>query len=578
VASESARKRHGQHYTPANLAAFLARRAVRASTWPGAVRVLDPACGDGELLLAAYRALGAGSTVSGGSAPPRLVGFDLDGAAIDQARRRFAKLGIEAELDCVDFLAVVDQLPPRSTDLLITNPPYVRTQVLGAQLSADLATRFGLSGRVDLTHPFVAAIPRILTGAGVLGLLCSNRFLTTRAGQNVRSTMNACFDLVELYDLGDTRLFDAAVLPAIVVARPRAEPQSQPQSQPAPAADRIGDRPSPAGPPVAGPVGTRFVSVYETPGATPTTQQSIIQALAGSAGAVVGHGRRVFTVTVGRLDRGEREAGPWRLAHAGNARWHGVAARSRGLTIGDLAKIHVGIKTTADPIFIRADWHRLDDPVRPEPELLLPLLTHRELDRWRQPAPPALRVLYPYDLTTARRRLVDMSRFPRSMNYLAQYADRLAGRRYLTAAGREWYEIWVPQQPAVWAHPKIVFPDISDRARFAVDRSGAVVNGDCYWMSVTERLTEELAYLVVAVANSSFGLRFYDAVCGNRLYAGRRRWITQYVGLFPVPPPAAPAAARIVAAARQLENAPVGQRAELEARLDSLVDAAFADA
>ena len=55
------RKRHGVHYTPARLADFLAEQTVRQFEVreKQAIRILDPACGDGELLLALIEALPA---------------------------------------------------------------------------------------------------------------------------------------------------------------------------------------------------------------------------------------------------------------------------------------------------------------------------------------------------------------------------------------------------------------------------------------------------------------------------------------------------------------------------------------
>jgi hypothetical protein len=40
---------------------------------------------------------------------------------------------------------------------------------------------------------------------------------------------------------------------------------------------------------------------------------------------------------------------------------------------------------------------------------------------------------------------------------------------------------------------------------------------------------------MLAVANSSFILKFYDVVFHNKLYAGRRRFMSQYVSRFPLP-------------------------------------------
>ncbi len=530
------RKRYGVHYTPAPLAAFLAERAAATlAESPGTgrcrpLRVLDPACGDGELLLAAGAALGPGT---------ELVGYDRDPAAAAAAAARLAAR--PATVHAADFLAA--DLPPGGFDLIITNPPYVRTQVLGAERSAALSARLGLRGRVDLTHAFVAVSRRLLTDGGVLALLCANRFLFTRAGANVRAALLADYRLHELYDLGDTRLFGAAVLPAIVVAS-------------------------------AGPARTpaRYVRAYQTGG---PPGGDLYGALRAPGGARAGVGGRAVTVTVGELDAGADPAEPWRQRTAESDAWRARVEARTWRRFGDLARIRVGIKSTADAVFVRDDWESLPEHARPEPELLLPLLTHRNVTAWAPPTDPATRVLYPYDLSQDRRRVLDLRAYPRTRSYLDLYAPRLRGRQYVVAAGREWYELWVPQRPALWRTPKVVFPDISVGGRFAIDRSGAVVNGDCYWFTVDELPGEDVALLMIGVANSAFGARFYDRTCGNQLYAGRRRWITQYVERFPVPDPSTPAARRVVEVARKLCEPGAGDQPDLRTLLDEAVDAAF---
>ena len=189
--------------------------------------MLDPACGEGELLAAIARI-----------APPRiqkltLVGVDRDDAVVDRARAALGALGLHVELMVGDFLEVasVDQLalsddvqrldlePERGFDVVVSNPPYVRTQVLGARTAQVLAERFQLSGRVDLYQAFVRAMAPSLRIGGVLGLLCSNRFLSVQAGASLRGFLSRQLELREIFDLGDTKLFRAAVLPAIVIAR-----------------------------------------------------------------------------------------------------------------------------------------------------------------------------------------------------------------------------------------------------------------------------------------------------------------------------------------------------------------------
>ncbi len=543
---EGVRKRHGRHYTPERLARFLAERVAEHVAPRGEVRVLDPACGDGELLLAVGRVLAERFP----GIPLRLTGFDLDAEAVRVARTRGE--GLEIDWHAGDFLTAAEDLAPAGFDVVITNPPYVRTQQLGSAAAQLLARRYGLTGRIDLTHPFVASVPRLLRPGGVLGLLCANRFLTTKAGTNLRALLRSELAPVELYDLGDTRLFEAAVLPAITIAL-RA--------------------------PAAAPC--RYVSAYEldTPRTTSTTD--LYTALTAPSGTVITHSGRTIAIEIGTLadDLTPAPSGatprpdatvPWRMSHPGVDGWLRRVAEGTWRTFGEVVRIRVGIKTTADRVFISDRWEEREP--RPEAELLFDLLTHHDLAPWRITRSHPTRVLYPYDVTRARRTPVDLGEFPAAAAYLAEHKDTLAARGYVTAGGREWFEIWVPQRPHLWSRPKLVFPDISVRPRFALDRSGAIVNGDCYWISLPDLGADTLAYLLMGVANSTLGLRFYDAVCGNRLYAGRRRWITQYVGRLPLPDPATPAAAALTELVRTFVD---GAAEPDPALLDERVAAAF---
>jgi hypothetical protein len=105
TADAKERKAHGIHYTPPRLAAYLAHQVVSALVTRqggnGRVSILDPACGDGELL----RAIAA-------AAPPSLkarlalAGFDTDREALTQAGLRLTETGVASvDLRCVDFLS-----------------------------------------------------------------------------------------------------------------------------------------------------------------------------------------------------------------------------------------------------------------------------------------------------------------------------------------------------------------------------------------------------------------------------------------------------------------------------------------
>jgi len=564
-------KANGVHYTPPALADFLAAVTLEAlGDLSTTVRVLDPACGDGALLNAFVNRLPAKMRRR-----VALHGYETDAQAIETARHVLTHAGArEVHLTQLDFLSVrgVEARPRHRQlslldqgatdgvtdrfDAVIANPPYVRTQVLGAARSQELAKRFGLSGRVDLYQAFTKAMARVLKPGGVLGLLTSNRFLTVRSGAALRHLLRTEFELASIYDLGDTKLFSAAVLPVIVVAK-----------------RQVGSQPF---------ASCRFDRVYacrsdEASTAVRRSFPSVLDALKDRSV------RGVFTTENGsfKIERGVLQAGKndevWSLTTPDYQEWLSCVRARRACTFEDVAHIRVGIKTTADKVFIRDDWDTLAPRTRPEDELLRPLITDSDAGRWKPVRQCGkLRVLYPHTVHSGRRAPVELADYPRARAYLEAHRERLSRRKYVLEAGRRWYEIWVPHDPSDWAQPKIVFPDIAEEPRFFLDSSQGIVNGNCYWITLRPGCHADWLLLVLAVANSSFITRYYDLAFHNKLYAGRRRFMTQYVQRFPLPDRSLPRSKKIIALVRRLvDERDHTERGDWEAATDALVWESF---
>jgi hypothetical protein len=83
---------------------------------------------------------------------------------------------------------------------------------------------------------------------------------------------------------------------------------------------------------------------------------------------------------------------------------------------------------------------------------------------------------------------------------------------------------------------------------------------------------QDLLWLALAVANSSFIETFYDHRFNNKLYAGRRRYITQYVELFPLPNPKCDEAMAIIDLAKIIHaKTPSTEADQLAADLDTRI-------
>jgi hypothetical protein len=185
-------------------------------------------------------------------------------------------------------------------------------------------------------------------------------------------------------------------------------------------------------------------------------------------------------------------------------------------------------------------------------------------------------VIYPHEVKDGVRKAIDLAKFPIVKKYLESHKKQLASRTYIAESNRNWFEIWVPHNPDAWKQPKLVFRDISEKPVFWMDLSGSVVNGDCYWLSLSDKKESDLLWLALAVANSSFIEEFYDHSFNNKLYSGRRRFITQYVENFPLPNPDLKISKEIVVIARQMYKiSPSAKTNDLEAKLNSRVYMAF---
>ena len=530
------KKSHGEIYTPRGLSDFVADKIVQAArSLPTnrPVRILDPAVGHGVLLSSLLDRLARQPDLY-----VHAMGFDTNGDAL-----RFAKSKMESQFPKFqlafreeNFLEFIDHefgpdgsqslfswANPERFDLIIANPPYVRTQVLGTAQAQRLSKRFDLSGRVDLYHAFILGIANVLQPEGVAGVIVSNRFMTTKSGAAVRRGLLQGFEVQHVWDLGDTKLFDAAVLPSVVLF---AGPETAKQGVP------------------------KFTSIYETSMTANCYTADPISALNLEGVVEISDGRR-FNVRQGQLNNGGAVDGVWRGSNAKIDGWLNTVARHTWATFGDVGKVRVGVKTCADKTFIRTDWARM--PSHLQPELLKPLTNHRVARRFRAKteATPT-QILYPHATLDGKRRAVDLRHFPRSRAYLESHRAKLESRQYVLDAGRNWYEIWVPQNPEAWIQPKLVFRDIVDQPTFWIDLNGSIINGDCYWMVCKDPNMEDLLWLAAAVGNSTFIEEFYDRRFSNKLYSGRRRFITQYVKEFPLPDPSSALGRAIIALTKRI--------------------------
>ena len=542
-------KDSGATFTPHLLADYLARLISEHIKEGTSLSVLDPSCGEGALLCAAHRIMGNIIT--------EYVGYDTDAEYLEKSDILLQSHDILASLHNEDFLSSVS-LPGElfespindSTDIVIANPPYVRTQHLGTKIAQIIAKKFNLSGRVDLYYPFIIGMTQALKSGGILGVITSNRYISNKSGADIREFLRRNYDILSVVDLGDTKLFNAAVLPAIFIGRKKTDPTQSTKN-------------------------CHCLQVYKTEPITPCKfAESIYDVLTCQEPGIYCVGDNCYELKEGKIHFPDDIKGCWEFTDDADQEWINTIRNSTAFYVGDKFKVKVGIKSCADNVFLNGNWDAEDSI--PEDVLMRKMISQDNIVRWRCDIDSCAKVLYPHYEHEGKKAVFDIEKFPLAKQYLQKHQKQLSSREYLIKAGRNWYELWVPQDARLWKYPKIVFPDISVSARFSYDDTGAIVNGNCYWITSESKEDINLLLLIEGVANSELMERYHSLCFNNKLYSGRKRYLSQYIEKYPIPNPNSVYSKEIIALVKELNASNSDDNIYgLESKINSLVYQAF---
>ncbi len=544
-------KSNGVVYTPKGLADFVAKKIIKYfdsfNTVTNNLRILDPSVGDGVLILSVLENLNLERFEK-----IEVFAFDIDDSSFLDIERIISERydNVDITLRSQDFLEYyVERDGTEDFDLIIANPPYVRNQVLGSDKSQKLSKIFDTKGKVDIYYIFMLALSNLLSEFGFMATITSNRFLSIKSGKVVRDYLLDNLDIKEIYDLGDTKLFEGiAVLPALVFSQNKTlSCQKDPT----------------------------FKTIYETTVDEDTETKvldSIFDILNLNDSGVFSTNGRFYDCKIGSLEIDGSKDAVWTISNKETRDWLSTVEKNTWKRFKDISKTRVGVKSTADKIFIRTDWDDFKNP----PELLRELITSQYANSFHAKAPKKKKkIIYPHIIVDGKKSVVNLDEHPNSKLYFEEHKEKLSSRKYLIDAGRAWYSLWVPHSPELWEKPKIVFHDISEKPKFWIDLDGRIVNGECYWIILDEEADYNLLWLCLAVANSTFIEKYYDHKFNNKLYSGKRRFMKQYVEQFPLPDPNNEISKNLAELAKEIASNPSKDNSNLIGEVNKLVFKAF---
>ncbi len=374
-------------------------------------------------------------------------------------------------------------------DVVIGNPPYVRQELL-APYKEHLAKHFAsYHGKADLYVYFYELGLRVLREGGRLGFVSSGTFARTNMASAFRNVLPklGCFET--LVDFGENQPFEDAemVRPSIVVLRKGAAPTD-----------------------------FRYLLLDEK---IPESLSETMEAEGVECSVEV-------------LDEAE-----WSFC---SKAVHTLTRKllTHGTQLGELPGVRIlyGIKTGLNEAFVISNAKR-DELVRADPrsaEVIMPMLSGAELRPWYQQAQT--------DWMIFTRRGIKITEYPAVLVHLEGFREALEPKpanwpQKKAWAGRApgtypWFEI----QGSIDYHQelalsKICWPDISKLPRFSLDATGAYMNNTGSMMP-----TDDPSLL--AILQSRVTWLAISQICTQlRLRAGlwQYRLLEQFMHRLPIP-------------------------------------------
>lgn len=448
-----------------------------------ALTIVDPACGSGHFLVAAFDALSAlaktandrlreidplaaldTATQNARIITRNLYGVDLNPESVEitklslwlkTAQPRQPLTSLDANILVGNSVVLDPAVHPRAFDwaagfpavaaaggfdLVLGNPPYVRMELLKS-IKPHLEAHYAVaSDRADLYAYFFELGLRLLKPGGRLGYISSGTFFRTGSGAALRGHLADWADLECVVDFGDAQLFEGVTTyPAILTMRRRAAP-----------GDGTGE--------------LRFLNLNAVP-------DDLARAFEG-AGHVMPQARLAVS--------------GWRFEGDRLAELRARMAAGRP-TLGQVYGAPLrGIVTGLNEAFV-LERHQRDALIAADPrsaDLLKPFLIGENLKRWHVESDD-LWLIY-----TPKNRIA-IDDYPAVRDHLAPFRARLEAR----ATKQNWWELQQAQAAYEDAFngTKIGYCDITNNNPFSLVNAGDFLANTVYFMPTGN--LELLAYL-----------------------------------------------------------------------------------
>ncbi|PGK77494.1 hypothetical protein CN919_15720 [Bacillus thuringiensis] len=498
------RKKLGEHYTQNELVEFILTEL--GDNLESTKRIIDPACGSGNFLIRILsNFLKKGSFKSNQDIINNLIaGKFIVGVDIQEVPCLITKLKILMELvyyqETIDpnvkfpiyqvdsLLDEHEFLKDDSFDLVITNPPYLRYQLIDQNIREKLrGIYYSATGRFDLYPLFIEKSLRLVKDSGKVIVLCSDKFMATQYGKGIREYVDNTSKLLRVYDLSSIFPFEAAVLSAVYIFEKNIN------------GNCINNSPD------------WFKVIIDTDSFSKKRLGNVI---------IDGNWRYVESASEHVLKK--------------------IQDNSNVLLKDIISEVSIGVQTTADTIFCKEMTNEFVQEKKLEKEVLYPLLRGRNLEKWTyawsgNQKNQDTNVLYPYENIDGVSIPIQLDDYPNVKKYLLEYKTELSNRSYFVEhSSKNWFEHWTSRSFSLFSGIKILTPDLASYNQFSLDTQGYFYNGTVYGIKLkNDYKLSDYKYLL-GILNSDVLNFFHRQINSTHLQSKKYRFQAPIMKQYPL--------------------------------------------
>ena len=379
-------------------------------------------------------------------------------------------------------------------DIAIGNPPYIRHERI-RPLKPALRAYFGdfFTSTADISIYFYKRAAELLRDRGLLTYICTNKFMRSGYGKNLRQFLTTDMSLQILLDFGSVSVFDAAVDTCIVLIE-------------------------------------RCLSIPDK-----TVRAVTLRGVSNNFNVSETFQDQAFPIQTAQLSSDE-----WTIARPETlALLEKLQNTGRSFNEAIQGKFYFGIKTGCNDAFIidadTRDW-LIDEDVGSD-ELIKPLFRGRDISKWKTDSTDIYIIaiassanrewLWSYTRDEREAEQIFAERYPAIFDHLSAYRDRLIRR---DDQGKFYWELRSCAYYAEFDKPKIVYRRIASSIDATYDVKKTYSDATTFFIPMND-------FTLLAILNS----RLFDWFARHKFCTHNDPWagggleyLTQYMQRVPI--------------------------------------------